>query len=556
MAEIRHIYLAAESLLSALGDMEQTVASIEAGETGLRYSQEYGVYAGLIDPSHKMSLPVEGCTRFESLLVRQIEDVSLKSGISLSDSSTGLIISTTKGNVGVLAEKGLAEDAFLYWSASRIASVLNAANAPVVISNACISGLSAFVVARNMIQDGKYDNVIVAGCDVLNEFIVQGFLSFKSISPQPCRPYDQDRDGLSLGEACAAVALTTDRSKAGRPYIELCGAAVTNDANHISGPSRTGDGLFYAVDSALIHAGASSSDVSFVNTHGTATRYNDEMESKALALASLSETPLNAVKGYIGHTLGASGVVEAVLCVRELRDNVLYASEGFSAPGTPMPVAISSDRLEGKDMDCCVKTASGFGGCNAAIVLRKGEGFGPEQFDRKRSSSIVSGYELPQSDEPFADFIRKEFKSLEISDMKFYKMSDMCKSVYVAVEHLLNGKYRFHEATPLRRAIVLANRASSLEADIQHQTIVNKHNPEGTSPAVFVYTLPNVASGEMCIRHKIQGENVFFIEDQDSGLAEDYASYLIESGQADSVICGWCDKLGENWEVKLKLLEY
>ena len=140
--------------------------------------------------------------------------------------------------------------------------------------------------------------------------------------------------------------------------------------------------------------------------------------------------------------------------------------------------------------------------------------------------------------------------------MKFYKMSDLCKSVYVAVENLLDGKYRFHEAVPLRRAIVLANRASSLEADMQHQTIVNQHNPEGASPAVFVYTLPNVASGEMCIRHKIQGENVFFIEDKDSGQAQEYAAYLIESGQADSVICGWCDKLGENWDIRLKLMEY
>ena len=141
-------------------------------------------------------------------------------------------------------------------------------------------------------------------------------------------------------------------------------------------------------------------------------------------------------------------------------------------------------------------------------------------------------------------------------NMKFYKMSDLCKAVYVAVENLLKSDCRFHEADPLRRAVVLANRASSLEADMQHQTIVNQHNPEGASPAVFVYTLPNVASGEMCIRHKIKGENVFFIEEQDSGLAENYAAYLVESGQTDSVICGWCEKLGENWEVKLKLLEY
>lgn len=556
MAEIRHIYIAAESLLSALGDADETVSAIEAGISGLRYSPQYEVTAGLIDPLHRMAQEVEGCTRFESLLVRQIGQVCGKSGISLSDPSTGLVISTTKGNVDVLADKGLADEAFLYSSASRIASLLKAVNSPVVVSNACISGVSAFAVARNLIQDGRYDNVIVAGCDVLSEFIVQGFLSFKSISSLPCRPYDEERDGLTLGEACAAVALTVDKSKAGSPCVELCGAAVTNDANHISGPSRTGDGLFYAMDSAMSQARVSSSEVSFVNTHGTATRYNDEMESKAVALASMSETPLNAVKGYIGHTLGASGVVETVLCIRELRGNVLYASKGFSKPGTPMPVAISAQELTGREMDCCVKTASGFGGCNAAIVLRKGESFSPVQFVRERPFRQSAEYVLPHSEEPFAEFIRKEFKALGVSDMKFYKMSDLCKAVYVAVENLLSGESSFNETDPLRRAIVLANKSSSLEADMQHQTIVNQHNPEGASPAVFVYTLPNVAAGEMCIRHKIKGENVFFIEDAQSALAEEYAGYLIASGQADTVICGWCEKLGENWDVKLKLLEY
>ena len=133
-------------------------------------------------------------------------------------------------------------------------------------------------------------------------------------------------------------------------------------------------------------------------------------------------------------------------------------------------------------------------------------------------------------------------------------MSDMCKALYVAVERLL-AKANLDDTVSERRAIILANRASSLDADIVHQQVLNQHNPEGASPAAFVYTLANVAAGEMCIRHKIQGENTFFIEHSNSGLVEQYAKELIEQDCADAVICGWCDYLKGEWNVNIKLLK-
>ena len=138
--------------------------------------------------------------------------------------------------------------------------------------------------------------------------------------------------------------------------------------------------------------------------------------------------------------------------------------------------------------------------------------------------------------------------------MKFYKMSDMCKALYVAVDRLLANS-GFEEIEQNRRAIVLANRSASLDADIAHQQILNQHLPEGASPAAFVYTLANVAAGEICIRHKIQGDNTFFIENEDSGVAERYARSLIANNKADAVICGWCEYLKGNWNVNIKLLK-
>ncbi len=552
MAETVNIYFGATSLRTALGDKMDTLDAMSKGVSGLQYNERFGMNAGVIDGVDNAA----GATRFETLVVSQLEMALAESEIRLSDSDTQLILSTTKGDVELLGEASsdvIPERAYLYNTAMRIAGRFNCANRPVVISNACISGVSAFVVARDMLINKGLRHAVIAGCDVLSEFITSGFASFKSISPNPCRPYDAARDGLTLGEACGVVVLTTDVNYATQPLVRLAGGAVTNDANHISGPSRTGDGLCYAIEAAMKAADVAPSQIGFVNTHGTATRYNDEMESKAVALAGLSDTPLNGLKGYIGHTLGASGVVETIICVEELRHGRIFGTLGYEEPGTSVNVRVSSGEQQIYGLRC-VKTASGFGGCNAAIVLDAEE---PEQVSHehaKRSVVVAGEYSLPQSDQPFCGFIRAEYKRLGEPNMKFFKMSDLCKAVYIATENLLRD-FDLTVYEPMRRAIILANSVSSLEADAEHQYIVNRHLPEGASPAVFVYTLPNVAAGEVCIKHKFQGDNTFFVEDADSGLSEAYARRLIADDKADMAICGWCDKLGEKWNVNLKLLK-
>lgn len=547
--KLMNIYVGANSLRTCLGDKFQTIEAMCRGERGLFYDDRYAMYVG----GAKVEI-IDGFTRFESLLIEQIAEVVARADVSLADGDVQLIISTTKGNVDLLAEEceSVPERAFIYNSAEAIAAHFGAANPPVVVSNACISGVSAFVVAKEMLQSGKCKHAVIVGGDVLSEFITAGFASFKSISSQPCRPYDAERDGLTLGEAAGAVLLTADVACAEEPYVRVVGGAISNDANHISGPSRTGDGLYYAIRNAMEEGGLKSEDIGFVNTHGTATRFNDEMESKAVAWAELCDKPLNSLKGYIGHTLGASGVVEAILCVEQLKRGYIFGTAGFVASDTPHRLKISAtEQPVGKR--CCVKTASGFGGCNAAIVLSAEE---PKAMVKEalRKAIVAAEYVLPHSELPFAEYIRAEFKTFGQSNMKFYKMSDMSKALYVAVERLL-AQCGIDDVEPTRRAIILANRASSLDADCVHQQILNKRLPEGASPAAFVYTLANVAAGEMCIRHKIQGENTFFIENEDSGFVEAYAKDMIERGVADAVICGWCDYLKGEWNVEVKLLK-
>ena len=544
------IYLGASSMRTCLGDKAETLAAMRNGESGLKYSDEFAMHVGRANV--KMT---DGYSRFESFIIEQIQNVVAESGIDLSSDDVQLVVSTTKGNIDYLALDcdNIIDKTFIDTSVQSVADYFKCKNTPIIISNACISGVSAFVVARWMLVTEKCKHVVVAGCDALCEFITSGFASFKSISERPCRPYDENRDGLTLGEAAAAIVLTTDESMADAAHIRLAGGAVSNDANHISGPSRTGDGLYFAISNAMNEAGVTREDIGFLNTHGTATRYNDEMESKAVAWAELTDKPLNSLKGYIGHTLGASGVVETIVCAEQIKQSYMFGTKGFTKSDTPHELTLSSD-IQRFEKQCCVKTASGFGGCNAAIVLDNGTARLQDYKTTSVVGKVVAEYSLPQSELPFAEFIRNEFKSFGESNMKFYKMSDMSKALYVAVSHLLNIE-SFDETEPSRRAMVLANKSASLDADIIHQEIINKHLPEGASPAAFVYTLANVAAGEICIRHKIQGDNTFFIENEDSGLSYQYAKSLIERDRADAVICGWCEYLKGKWNVNIKMLK-
>ena len=544
-----NIYLGSSSIRTCLGNKAETLMAMRNGESGLVYSDVYSMPIGITNIKESLKY-----TRFESLLMEQLYNVISNSGIDLANEDTLLIISTTKGNIEHLAKdcENISDRVYLDVSAQLISDSLKCKNKPIIISNACISGVSAFVVARWLLLSEQYKHIIVAGCDALCEFVTSGFASFKSISKDPCKPYDSNRDGLTLGEAAGAILLTTDPIIAGNTNIRLTGGSISNDANHISGPSRTGDGLYYAINNAMIEACVESEDIGFLNTHGTATRYNDEMESKAVAWAKLCDKPLNSLKGYIGHTLGASGVVETIICAEELKLGYIFGTKGFKESDTPYQLNISPN-IQKVEKKCCVKTASGFGGCNAAIVLDTGMRNYSET-KRNISVEIVAEYKLPQSELPFAEFIRNEFKRLGESNMKFYKMSDMSKALYISVENLLNIE-GFKEIEPKRRAIVLANKSASLDADIIHQRILNEHLPEGTSPAAFVYTLANVSAGEMCIRHKIQGDNTFFIENEDSGLTEKYALSLLEENKADAVIYGWCEYLKGNWNINIKLLK-
>ena len=300
-------------------------------------------------------------SRLEKLLLLAIAPIFHKIKIT---PRTALILSSTKGNISELANGGSAP--LLSTLAQKMANAIGVTTTPIVVSNACVSGAMALSVANRLLKADACDNAIVLAGDEISEFVLSGFQSFQAMSAQPCRPYDAQRDGITLGEATAVAYVTREATGA---KAQLLGSSFINDANHISAPSRTGEGLYLSITQALAEARLTPSQIDFVNAHGTGTLYNDEMEAIAFTRAGLQQTPLSSYKGYFGHTLGASGLLETVVSLALAQEGKLLRSEGFDTSGVSEPLHILTQTQDAQ-VKYLLKTASGFGGSNAAMVLR------------------------------------------------------------------------------------------------------------------------------------------------------------------------------------------
>jgi 3-oxoacyl-[acyl-carrier-protein] synthase-1 len=369
---MRNVYVVADNIFSPLGnDTLTNMEALKKGRSGIelhktKISPE-PFYASLFSPEEKTD--EESMTFFERIVINSALDVLQQTDFDPRNKKNGFILSSTKGNISLienLPDETIPENRVsLNTSAGIIAKKLGFSSEPLVISHACISGLLAIITGMRLIKAGMYENLVISGADLISSFIYSGFQSFQAISPNPCRPFDAGRDGISLGEAAATVILSANKTPGS---ILLGGGSVSNDANHISGPSRTGEELFLAISSALKQSGASIDEIDFISAHGTATRYNDEMEARAFHLASMDEIPVNSLKGYYGHTLGAAGILESVITIHSMKENIILPTFGYKTPGTEMPLNVVKE-LKHTKLNKCLKTASGFGGCNAALII-------------------------------------------------------------------------------------------------------------------------------------------------------------------------------------------
>lgn len=575
-------YIIADNIISPLGETsEENYLSVKAGRSGIRAYEPgtcnipEGFYASLLFED------------FETLALKSAQKAIANARLELKGKRTAFILSSTKGNIE--------ENISLADSAQRIASQLGIDAKPIVVCNACISGLSALILGNRLIDSDLYDAAIVCGCDTPRQFILSGFQSLKALSPEPCRPFDMERMGLNLGEAAATLILSKNPIQ-GNSW-RMGDGFIRNDAFHISTPSKTADGLYLSLQRTLesftkeISSTCKQIDLkehlAFINAHGTATLFNDQMESVAIGRAGLSYLPANAYKSFWGHTMGAAGILETIISMKAIDDDTILGTRGFSELGVSGKMNICAENRP-TDKKGFIKMLSGFGGCNATIWAAKSpereyiDLSQKEQQNREFTTThtiritpeevILDQRKLWEGKKELGEQEGQEHHSLLTSLYKqmignypkFYKMDGLSRLGFVASEILLNAEKgdtdverREEEGERLleERAIIFFNHSSSIASDRNYKESINDKDNYFPSPSIFVYTLPNIVTGEIAIRNHFHGETSFFIlPDKDERMMEEILQASCRDAQSKSFLTGWIDYEDErHFEADLKI---
>ena len=556
-----------DNITSPLGfTTEQTYKAVREGKSGLaHYPCENGeggwndlpfpIEASLFKKEQWDKIMVDGFSKFESLVLHSVK--AAISTLIFNKERAILILSSTKGDIEDLqfpSSNSLAD------SAKKVSLAIGIENDPIVVCNACISGVSAIILGQRLVDCGNFMHVIVCGADVQSRFIVSGFQSLMALSDEPCRPFDIERLGLNLGEAAATIVLSREMNFPNGWKVDK--GAVCNDAYHISAPHPKGLGAGMALGKMK----DADNPISVIGVHGTATMYNDQMESKAIEMAGLQDVPLSALKGYFGHTMGAAGVLETIIMMRALEDGMILPSKGFETCGVSGKVKMSDKPMMAKG-NTFIKMLSGFGGCNGAVRVS----------DRQLPQIIVNDILISQThsvkitqDEIIVDGNRLDVKShgkemltevykTKIGDYpKFYKMDMLSRLAFVASELLIGAEGQRSKDEGQRtlnpnlstlnysRAIVFFNHSSSIIADRQYLKSIEKDDFY-PSPAAFVYTLPNITTGEIALRNGYHGETSFYLlAERNEKLMQRVIKSTFIDHDTKSIIGGWIDCLSED----------
>jgi 3-oxoacyl-[acyl-carrier-protein] synthase-1 len=241
------------------------------------------------------------------------------------------------------------------------------------VSSACSSSAKVFGSARRMIEAGLIDAAVVGGVDTLCLTTLYGFNSLGLTSPQPCRPFDAERSGISIGEAAAVILLERAPDQPAADAVLLLGVGESSDAYHMSSPHPEGAGAQAAMEQALAMAQLTPQQIDYINLHGTATPSNDASEGRAVAAVFGDATPCSSTKGATGHTLGAAGGLEAIICALALRHGFLPGGINTTQPDPQLPLNYLLDNVE-RPIRHALSNSFGFGGTNCSLVLGRANG--------------------------------------------------------------------------------------------------------------------------------------------------------------------------------------
>jgi 3-oxoacyl-[acyl-carrier-protein] synthase II len=244
-----------------------------------------------------------------------------------------------------------------------------------VIANACASGTNAIGHAFECVRSGRYERILTGGYDALSELVFVGFDSLQASTPEKCRPFDRDRTGMVLGEGAAILALENldaARSRGARVLAEVTGYGMSTDNFHITQPDPSGIGPRRAMERALQSAQISADAIDYINAHGTATPFNDAAEGKAIS-ELFGRVPVSSTKSMMGHSLGAAGAVEVIVCLLALQHQFLPGNINFRAPDENIDLNVIANKARPAALRTVLSNSFGFGGTNASIAIRKFE---------------------------------------------------------------------------------------------------------------------------------------------------------------------------------------
>ena len=405
------------------------------------------------------------------------------------------------------------------------------------ISTACSSAANALILGANMLKAGEADIVVAGGTEALSLFHLNGFNSLMILDKERCRPFDDTRAGLNLGEGAAYVVMETEEHALLRQasvHAYLSGYGNACDAFHQTASSDNGEGACLAMREALDMAGLKPSDIDYVNAHGTGTPNNDQSESVALRRVFGSDLPpVSSTKGFTGHTTSASGSIETVICLLAMHHGFIPANLGFSHP---MPDGIvPSLGADGCQLRHVLCNAFGFGGNDSAIVL-------------SASDKSPSSFLLPPSskDSSIIELSRVEITSIDqlaeireyVKPMEARRMGKLMKA------SLLSSLKALHEAgVDCPDAIITGTAQGCLE---NSEALLMQMKEEGEvmlSPTNFMQSTHNTISSNIAIRLGCHGYNVTYSQgDRSLEWALCDARRLLATGRYKTVLVGCHDE--------------
>ena len=482
--------------------------------------------------------PADEMSRTSLMGAIAIREALSKAGFSDAEALSGrrvtLISGTTVGNMDITEkyyERMKTDDSLLSLPSSnecgestlemaRIAGLENVRAC--TVSTACSSALNSIIVGCEMLRRGETDLVIAGGSESLSRFHLNGFNSLMILDRERCRPFDETRAGLNLGEGAAFVVLERN---ALHPLAFIRGYGNRCDAFHQTASSPEGEGAFLAMTDALAMAGLCPADIQYVNAHGTGTPNNDLSESKALLRVFGDRIPeVSSTKAFTGHTTSASGSIETVICVLAMQNSFTPANIGWK---TPIPEGIiPTEGRNGVQLTDVMCNSFGFGGNDSSIVLSTGGDGGVACAPLEKSAEFVQYESVVRSTEELP--LLREF----ISPVESRRMTPLVKAAFLSALRALKDA-----GIECPDAIISATSRGMLEVSQNFLDEINANGEQQLKPTLFMMSTHNTVGSSLAVHLKCHGYNITYSQGDDSlSWAVADARRLLDDGRARSVL--------------------